>query len=146
DGRTGCDGSGRGPPIGACGRGYDPGRAGVAGRGAPAPGLPGRCCGGADLLRFPVAGGGGLGGCGGRTSSGRRGGAWGAGPVFGSWPRGRSVGGTTRPGIGAAGRGAAGAATAAAAGTGGGSTTGGSCSAGSTDAAASMMCGGSATT
>src|SRR5206468_2099580 len=72
-GRTGCDGSGRGPPIGADGRvvGSGPPGRGPAGRAAGAP--AGRAAG--ALLRFPVAGGGGDVGCGGRTSMGRRGGA-----------------------------------------------------------------------
>ena len=99
DGRTGCDGSGRGPPIGACGRGIRAGDA--AGRpDAGAPGAPDVSA-GAGLLRFPVAAGGGVVDTGGRTSSGRRGGAGGAWPVFGSSTRSRSVGGTMRPGTGA---------------------------------------------
>jgi hypothetical protein len=126
-GRTGCDGSGRGPPIGVPGRGgrAPPGR-GAAGR-APVPGAAGR--GAAGRLRFPV------GACdaddgvctGGRTSIGRRGGAGGACPVRGSSTRKRMVGGTTRPvGAGTGGRGGvAGAALAAAAAAAGGSGAGG---------------------
>ena len=98
-GRTGCDGSGRGPPIGP-GRGGrpPPGRWGgriPAPAPAPAP-TPGRAP-AAGRLRFPV------GACcvgvcaGGRTSIGRRGGAGGAWPVRGSSTRRRIVGGTTRP-------------------------------------------------
>src|SRR3954466_6694177 len=98
DGRTGCDGSGRGPPMAEPGRGGmpPPGRGG-SGRPGTAPGAPGRP--GAGRLRFPVGtcdAGEGV-GVGGRTSPGLRGGAGGAWPVRGSSTRRRSVGGTTRP-------------------------------------------------
>src|SRR5688500_8783933 len=84
-----------GRPAGRCG-----GRATVPGALAPAAGR-----GGAGRLRFPVAAGGGVIDTGGRTSTGRRGGAGGACPVRGSSTRKRSVGGTTRPvGGGIAGR------------------------------------------
>lgn len=98
DGRTGCDGNGRGPPIAEPGRGGipPPGRGG-AGLPGTLPGAPGRP--GAGRLRLPVgtwdAGDGA--GTGGRTSIGRRGGAGGACPVRGSSTRKRSVGGTMRP-------------------------------------------------
>ena len=110
DGRTGCEGSGRGPPIAEPGRGGKPppGRGGNGRPGATAPGAPGRTA--AGRLRFPV------GTCdvavgtcaGGRTSMGRRGGAGGAWPVRGSSTRSLSVGGTKRPaGGGITGRGGA---------------------------------------
>jgi hypothetical protein len=67
-------------------------------------------------LRFPVGAGGGVVGAGGRTRTGRRGGAGGAWPVLGSSTRKRIVGGTTRPvGGGMTGRGGAGAVGGAAA-------------------------------
>src|SRR3954447_4476339 len=98
DGRTGCAGSGRGPPMAEPGRGGmpPPGRGG-SGRPGTVPGAPGRP--GAGRLRFPVGtcdAGEGV-GVGGRTSTGLRGGAGGAWPVRGSSTRRRSVGGTTRP-------------------------------------------------
>src|SRR5436190_7234240 len=145
--RTGGEGSGRGPPIGACGRmlGYGgrgapgaPGRAaiGCAGRGAPAPvwtplpGAPpaGRAVDGiAGRSTF------------GATRAARRGADRGAGDVGSggvgvdgrcSSIRRRSVGGTTRPAVGGfGGAGARGASAAGAAATGvataGGSWTGG---------------------
>src|SRR5215218_115971 len=116
-GRTGCEGSGRGPPTGGRGGNGPPGR--CPGR-AATPGAPGR--GAAGRLRFPVAACGACGGCtGGRTSIGRRGGAGGAWPVCGSSTRSRSVGGTTRPvGVGITGRGAMGGGGGACAAAGGG--------------------------
>ena len=136
-GRTGCEGSGRGPPGGICGRiggGYD-GRCG-AGRvdtpPGPPPGPPG-------LARLPVGGGGGVVGRGGTTlSDGRSRGPAGrvgiAGTAevpgaVGSSIRSLMLGGTTRPGMwgGFAGAGAGGGAAATAAGFAGGgagSTTG----------------------
>src|SRR6188508_1784950 len=116
-GRTGCDGSGRGPPMGEPGRGGSPppGR-GPAGR-AAAPGAAGR--GAAGRLKFPVGVWDAVVGAGaaGRTSMGRRGGAGGACPVRGSSTRKRSVGGTNLPAAGAGGRGAGGGAGAAGSGT-----------------------------
>src|SRR3954451_9512673 len=97
DGRTGCDGNGRGPPIAEPGRGGIP-PPGRGGRGRPAgAGPPERAA--AGRLKLPVGtcdAGDGTGG-GGRTSIGRRGGAGGAWPVRGSSTRNRSVGGTIRP-------------------------------------------------
>lgn len=120
-GRTGCEGSGRGPPMGAWrGGSGPPGRCGAR---AAAP-VPGR--GAAGRLRLPVGACDPAGdGAAGRTRTGRRGGAGGAWPVRGSSTRKRSVGGTTRPGAGVTGLGAgcaAGSLTATAA--------GGACSAG----------------
>ena len=97
-GRTGCDGSGRGPPIGAGTRRQASaralrrarGRAGAAGRRGALPGGRLRLPVGACDAAAPAA-------AGGRTSSGRRGGAGGAWPVRGSSTRSRSVGGTMRP-------------------------------------------------
>jgi len=72
-------------------------------RDAAAAGPPGR--GGAGLAQIsPSRPAGGVVDGVGRTSSGRRGGAGGAWPVFGSSTRKRSVGGTMRPGAGSAGR------------------------------------------
>ncbi len=108
DGRTGWAGSGRGPPRFAPGRGGIPPPAGRCGARAAAPGA-GRPT--AGLLRLPVGAceTAGVGGVGGRTRTGRRGGAGGACPVFGSSTRRRIVGGTTRPvGGGIVGRGTGG--------------------------------------
>ena len=72
----------------------------------PGAGAPGRGAGRAAQIagwRLRAAG---AADAGGRTSMGRRGGAGGAWPVFGSSTRSRSVGGTTRPvGGGITGRG-----------------------------------------
>src|SRR5688500_5595078 len=97
-GRTGCEGSGRGPPTGPCRGGSPvPGRCG--GRAAmpdgPGPAAAGRPA--AGRLRLPVGACDVLGAAGGRTRSGRRGGAGGACPVLGSSTRRRNVGGTKRP-------------------------------------------------
>ena len=99
-GRTGCDGSGRGPPIGpgaaaarrrAAAAAAADGPDAAGGRAGPVPGRPA----GSDCRSAAC------GVCGrwtgGRTSIGRRGGAGGAWPVRGSSTRSRSVGGTTRP-------------------------------------------------
>src|SRR4029079_13172053 len=117
--------------IGAQERGGSPQRGRGPGGLADGPGAPG--FGAAGRLRFPVgACEAGDGVCnGGRTSTGRRGGAGGACPVRGSSTRSRIVGGTTRPvGAGTAGRGGAGAgagleAAAGAAGRGGSAAGGG---------------------
>src|SRR3954452_379434 len=115
-GRTGCEGSGRGPPMFVFGRGGGgpPGR-GPPGR-AAVPGAAGRCA--AGRLRFPVGAwdaGDGVGATG-LTSIGRRGGAGGACPVLGSSTRSRIVGGTIRPvGAGIGARGGAGTCPGAAA-------------------------------
>src|SRR5512132_558442 len=106
-GRTGCDGSGRGPPSGCCGvdgrtpAGRAPARpAGVAGRAGVAGGFTGAAGGGGGTIE--------------RTIVGRAGGAC---PVFGSSILRRIVGGTTRPvGVGPAGRAGTGCGGAAAAG------------------------------
>ena len=93
-GRTGCEGSGRGPPIGP-GLGGNPGDGRCGERGG-VPGAPGRNA--AGRLRFPVgACGAGAGATGGRTSIGRLGGAGGAWPVRGSSTLSCRIGGTTRP-------------------------------------------------
>src|SRR4051812_36879228 len=113
--RTGCDGSGRGPPTGACGRG--PGNGGRGGSGPPGrPGtVPGRAAIGCDGGRTPVvpvwpaappAAGRVVAGIPGRSTFGR-GAMRGAGDVGSggvgvvgrrSSMRSRSVGGTIRPG------------------------------------------------
>src|SRR5258708_4759806 len=119
--RTGCDGSGRGPPIGACGL-----ELGYEGRGAPGapPGRGNGCAGGRTPTApvwpaAPPAAGRAAVGIAGRSPAGLgatgRGTTRGAGDVvsggvgvvgrFCSMRR-RSVGGTTRPGTGAFGVGA----------------------------------------
>ena len=134
-GRTGCEGSGRGPPIGGrelgyCGRGCPgmPGRGGPPGRAPGTPVAPGAPAGRA------ATGAAGFGGAIGRCTA-RGGGVVGSGCVGvvgrSVSMRRRNVGGTMRPGAGrGAAGGAAGAGGAAATGgstsgtTGGGSTTG----------------------
>ena len=101
-GRTGCDGSGRGPPTG--GRGAAGETDGRCGRtpGARRAGWPPRTrCAGRGRLGLPVGCCRRVGGAGGAhehaDGAAARGGAW---PVRGSSTRRRSVGGTMRPGGG----------------------------------------------
>src|SRR5437764_12613836 len=155
--RIGCDGSGRGPPTGACGRGPEyggrtpaapPGRAASGCAGGRAPGAPvcpaappaagrgavgiagraeGRGAPGRTTRGAPAVGSGGVGAVG-RCSSMRR----------------RSVGGTTRPAAG--GLGAAGGASAGGGAVGCGCTCAAGCEAGAaaTGAGAGGSVGGAA--